>query len=612
MKRIACIAALFSVLLFALLWAGCAPPAPREEETFVRVVVVENGGPFTPERRVYDVARGEDLVLRLYAEEGYAFDRCDYPSYSVAEGESVCLLTLREVRYPVRVDIRFKHAVTTGNEEGVPDDGFRGVRYYPNGGTFAGEEVLWFEEPFSGGSHLRANTDTGEQVRRDGYTLLGWNTRADGSGEHVGLGSRVTVPEGERALLYAEWAPWTDAALFTWEETEGGAALISYTGEKAVGSLVLPARIGGKEVVRVAAGFAPALRAETLVLPPTLQAVEAGAFAAPQIGEIYLFDNIAQISDACFAGGEGIATVHINAARKPCFIEWTDNSFFAEGMDRLILNADKKKMVFFAGCSFSYGLDSPMVEYAFGGEYVVCNMGITGGTNATFQLDCITRYLGEGDVFIHAPEEMNPHQLLHTTSATTRMFQMVESNYDLLAMADLSGVEGFWDAFAESNALRDELTPGEYTDRNSHYNEYGDIDTLRPDSPPGSRFETKSVFRPDYVGPGTASLARLNEYYGRIEDKGARVFFSYAPANASAFSAAEYASRSWETFDAFIRGGLDARFPVISAVEDYILDGQYFFDTDYHLTVHGAQLRTQRLIDDIRVALAKEREGGQH
>ena len=283
-----------------------------------------------------------------------------------------------------------------------------------------------------------------------------------------------------------------------------------------------------------------------------------------------------------------------------------------EGMDRLILNADKKKMVFFAGCSFSYGLDSPMVEYAFGGEYVVCNMGITGGTNATFQLDCITRYLGEGDVFIHAPEEMNPHQLLHTTSATTRMFQMVESNYDLLALADLSGVEGFWDAFAESNALRDELTPGEYTDRNSHYNEYGDIDTLRPDSPPGSRFETKSVFRPDYVGPGTASLARLNEYYGRIEDKGARVFFSYAPANASAFSAAEYASRSWETFDAFIRGGLDARFPVISAVEDYILDGQYFFDTDYHLTVHGAQLRTQRLIDDIRVALAKEREGGQH
>ena len=66
MKKIACIAALLSVLLSALLWAGCAPPAPREEETFVRVVVVENGGPFTPERRVYDVARGEDLVLRLY------------------------------------------------------------------------------------------------------------------------------------------------------------------------------------------------------------------------------------------------------------------------------------------------------------------------------------------------------------------------------------------------------------------------------------------------------------------------------------------------------------------------------------------------------------------
>ena len=39
MKRIACIAALLSVLLSALLWAGCAPPAPREEETFVRIVI---------------------------------------------------------------------------------------------------------------------------------------------------------------------------------------------------------------------------------------------------------------------------------------------------------------------------------------------------------------------------------------------------------------------------------------------------------------------------------------------------------------------------------------------------------------------------------------------
>lgn len=608
MKRIFCTAMSLLILLSALCLAGCAGHGTNEKEGGVRVVIIDNGGPFIPERQVYDVVRGEDVVVRLYAEEGYSFDSCNYASYSVAEGEGVYLLTLLGVRYPLRLDIRFKHAVITGDEEEIPDDGFRGVRYYLNGGTFAGGDARWFEEPFAGTHHLRANTNIGTEVEREGYTLLGWNTQPDGSGEHVGLGSRVTVPEEERELLYAEWAAWTDESFFTYEVNEEGAVLTSYTGAKEIDSLVVPARIGGEEVVRLAEGFAPSLHAETLVLPPTLKAVEDGAFASQQISEIYLFDNIEQISDACFAGergAKGIKTVHINAVRKPHFIEWTDNSFFAEAMDRLILNADQKKMVFFAGCSFSYGLDSSMVEHAFGGEYVVCNMGITGGTNATFQLDCITRYLGDGDIFIHAPEEMNPHQLLYTTAANTRMFQMVESNYDLLAAADLSEVDHFWNAFDEANELRDELPPGEYTDFNPHYNQYGDINTLRPDSPPGSKFETDTLFKPEYIRPGTLSMSRLNKYYGRIEEKGASVFFSYAPANASAFSPEEAERRSWEDFDAIVRDGLEPRFPVISDVENYIFDGKYFFDTDYHLTVSGAQLRTQRLIEDIRVEIAR-------
>ena len=611
MKRALCIAMSAFILLSALLFAGCGEGGGEGAEDIVRVVVIDNGEPFTPEQSVYTVPRGEDLTLRLYADRGYAFDRCDYASYSVKEEEGACLLTLLGVRYPARVDIRMKSVPLWGGaDEEIPDDGFRGVRYYVNGGTLGGSDAAWFEEPFTGEFHLRANTDTGVgKVEREGHTLLGWNTRPDGSGEHIGLGSRVTVPEGERAVLYAEWAPWTDASLFAYETEEEGAVLTSYLGEKEVPSLVIPARIGGEEVVRIGQDFADSLHAETLVLPPTLKAVEENAFTLPQIGEIYLFDSISEISDGSFAvprGGERIKTVHVNAVRKPSFTTTTNNSYFAEVMDRLILNAEKKKMIFFAGCSFSYGLDSEMVEQAFGNEYVVCNMGVVGGTNATFQLDCMLPYLREGDVFVHAPEEMNPYQLLYDTSANTRMFMMVEGNYDLLALADLSKVSGFWDALRESNALRETLPPGEYTDFNPYYDPSGDINLPRPDSPPGSAFDGGALFKPEYIRDGTVSISRLNEYYGRMSEKGASVFFSYAPANGSAFTEQELQDRSWERFDAFIRDGLDPRFPVISDVRDYIFDGMYFFDTDYHLTERGAQLRTQRLIDDIRTQLERE------
>ena len=53
-----------------------------------------------------------------------------------------------------------------------------------------------------------------------------------------------------------------------------------------------------------------------------------------------------------------------------------------------------------------------------------------------------------------------------------------------------------------------------------------------------------------------------------------------------------------------MRNGLKAEHRVISEVEDYMMAGQYFFDTDYHLTDEGAVIRTEMLIGDIKAALA--------
>jgi hypothetical protein len=52
---------------------------------------------------------------------------------------------------------------------------------------------------------------------------------------------------------------------------------------------------------------------------------------------------------------------------------------------------------------------------------------------------------------------------------------------------------------------------------------------------------------------------------------------------------------------------LDA--PVISNFSDYILQGEYFYNSDYHPSTEGAILRTKKLVADLKAQLAKEAAG---
>ena len=74
---------------------------------------------------------------------------------------------------------------------------------HANGGTRldGGNPVEPIEIP-TPQTHFRLNTPIGTDLfARDGYTLIGWNTRPDGSGESVGLGSRIAWEDG--LTLYA-------------------------------------------------------------------------------------------------------------------------------------------------------------------------------------------------------------------------------------------------------------------------------------------------------------------------------------------------------------------------------------------------------------------------
>lgn len=556
----------------------------------VRVTLSE-GERYTATQYTQTVSRGEDVTFSLVIEDGYLIAACSYEDYSLNIDGDKTVLTLHNVMYPEFVSFDVADIDTS-------------IVYYLNGGAFLKEDngIDFFVEPYNLETHLRVNTALGLNIERENHILIGWNTRADGSGEHIGLGSRVTVQQGKLISLFAEWIPCVPEEFLAFEEREDGAYLTAYNGSNDIAWLAIPRIIGGKEIVGIAADFAKNLTCVNVAVSDNITAVENGAFKFCNIVDLYITDNLSAVTDYSFLHSK-ISTVHINAASKPRYLGTSELSYFTDVIDRLILLSGNKKMVFFSGCSMSYGLDSFMLDGEFE-EYEIIDLGTIGGSNAGFQFDILTKYMEEGDILIHAPEAMSDYQLMHNNDAEYRMFVLAESNYDLMSLADISKISGFFTEFSKYVKTRSGMKETEYSAVSTVHNIYGDNIKVRESE--GDKVYTTSYhycYRPDYVNERSASL--LNSYYSKLKDNGVRIMFSFAPINIKTFTESEMSSRIWQTFELNCRHYIGDAYGVeiISNAFNYIFPGFHFYDADYHLTNEGAAIRTRKLIEDLRGAI---------
>ena len=605
-KRLCC---LFAVLFLCIVCLQACNVTPETNKLHVSIV---DSVFFTADNPTATVDYGADYTVELTFRYGYEFDGCDYADYAVtSDASGKTLLTLHSVTRPSRVSVLAKKTVRAA----VSFDITCSIVYNYNGGTDidgqTGETISYHLT-----QHQRPNTDPAQTLRRNGYVLTGWNTLADGSGDHVGLGSRVTVANGGQITLYAEWAKSLDQDDLLYTSHGNEIVLTGYRGKGDVQPFVIPAEIDGKPVVEISGSFTTNMRcgtltSQTLVLPNTMRNVVSNAFLHSAFSEIYFFDNIAEIDERAFP--YNIGTWHINAFDPPCFQADNNSALFADNMDRLILNKDKKKLIMFSGCSFAYGVDSYLVNEVYGDEYVVFNMGMNGDINGAFQMEIIISYMGEGDIMVHAPEEMSPSQLMAIYFVNNIMFIMTEGNYDLLALADFSQNGGVLRAFFDYKSLKEDSEPCSYDDgRCVDFNMFGDYIEDRPydETTEAARDTTYSdnnyCFAPEMITD--RGMAKLVGYYDQIRSKGGNVYVSYAPVNGSARGGNEIVQKGHEFADKLSTVMQQYGYEIISNVDDYIWQGRYFFDSDYHLNDIGAALRTEQLLRDLAAVTGRSYE----
>ena len=617
---------------FSLLCAGCGITASSVTDAAqngraVRVVIEDNPQIRT-ESSVWSVPAGSDLQFVITPAERCIVKGTDYRDYSLDntdEGQYIC--TLHDVRYDTVVSVLTEENPYT-------------IRYEANGGTVIpsaaavpsgtamlsgtsvpssdmAESSAEFSYP---AAHLRVNTEQGTSLfEREGYILTGWNTAADGSGQHIGLGSRALVKRGEALTLFAEWAPCNEASDFLYEKGTNSVTITGFKGASVVNGdgrreIVIPSEIGGLPVTGIGEGAFRGADCGRVVLPPSIKVVSVHSFDNCSLRELVMFDGVTEITDYAFSGCENLRTIRINACVPPVY-SGSYYDTFPDKYDRLAGLSDDAKIVLFSGSSTRFGYDSAYLDDAFP-DYEIVNMGVFAYTNALPQLDLIRKNMKEGDILIHSPEfDAAKRQFCTTNAFDDKFFNMIESDYDLLAELDYKDYEGVLSAFTTFQKTRKGMEAKSYSvsaadfDEDGlqvsspSYNEYGDYIVYRPNSTDDApiydlplRYTAGSFPKDSYINP-------LNAVYDKFASDGIRVFFTYAPRNRAALSD-DSDSNALAELDAWLRGSLHAE--VISPIEDSLYPGRYLFGTDNHLSTDGVKIRSERLRRDLKEVLDDE------
>ena len=255
------------------------------------------------------------------------------------------------------------------------------------------------------------------------------------------------------------------------------------------------------------------------------------------------------------------------------------------------------KILLIGNSNLVFGIDSEMIEEEIG--MPVVNMGVHAGLGNAF-LDNMSRYfVNEGDIviFCHTEYEDDDKILNEELAWIT-----IENHYEpwkLIRGKDIWGMIkayptylkdciGLWIA-GEGNRRTGEAYTREFFD------EYGD--NIFP------RKEQQIEFREGQIKvPAINSICidRMNSLNKLIQEKGGTMLVAAYPIVGCEFTPPV---QEYEMFQEELEKQLHC--PVISDFTDYIIDEEYFFDSAYHLNEQGVKIRTEKLINDLRIWLAE-------
>lgn len=433
---------------------------------------------------------------------------------------------------------------------------------------------------------------------KEGFVPTGYSL----DGQYVGFGHKF-LANGEESVLEILWQEAESAESFTYSVTSDKIKIEKYIGNSD--KIYIPKTINGLPVVQIGEGAFDGCGASYIYIPSTVVNIADGAFSnCKKLSEITLFDSVQKISDKSFEGSL-VKTVNLHASTQP---KYTDSDLMFGKKYERFMTAENNRIILISGSSKHYGFDSDYADTLSGGKYTFVNYGTNAQMNVMFYLEAMANLANEGDIILLAPEQYGPYcdTVNGKRDMTALTFQGSESCYQLVSAVDASQYTGFFNAlnqYLSQRISRKDLT---YESRSYKLDEYGDCSVARKNyNSDGYRNGANGTF---YFKKDTIP-SEFAENFNRIlsiaSSRNIPAYLSFPPYNINACDPNTLNDASYDEYMADMEKTINAT--LVSDVRDYIIEGKYFYNTDYHLMEEGAKHHTEVTVRDIMTALDAER-----
>lgn len=259
-------------------------------------------------------------------------------------------------------------------------------------------------------------------------------------------------------------------------------------------------------------------------------------------------------------------------------------------------NTPGQRIIVISGSSAAFGIDSKIIEAELGIPCV--NFGLYAAFGLKCMLDLSLGSLHDGDIVIIAPELSS--QMYSDYVGYSYLLQALEGSPRMYARLGPDYTPGLLEALpahlAEKNRFATNGSPnpeGVYSA--AAFDEYGDIIYDRPANIMDTMVSADSLPEISEALVTDSFAQMINEYAAAASARGACVYFDFCPLNRLAV---ELANTDIQGFEYTLHKKLD--FPILSSLEDHIMDEGYFYDSNFHLNNAGAVYHSILLINNLK------------
>lgn len=469
------------------------------------------------------------------------------------------------------------------------------IEYDLNGGhTVKGSDTIRTDyKEYNDEIIFQASTiNLSSYATREGYVLESLNTKKDGSGTRIGIGSRIDnsfYTDGS-VTLYAQWKQYTVASQFAYQETADDIAIINYSSN--LEEVVIPAYINNKPVTSIKTNsFVNKTNVKSIIIPDTMKVIEDGAFVGMSgVASLTFFSSLENVSKDSF-DMPNLRTLHLNKNTNPLEINYEEDNLSRYRDAILNLDPAKKKVIFAGHSTIRINHDLTPLDEKWGDDYSFFIYGATAGIHGYLLLMSIADIIGPEDyVIIPVWPIMN-----YSTSRNISFFQY---DFDRLAVADYQIIKDFiWDSFVDYRlTCTDKVGVTAVLPEASNYARFDKYGMNLEDIPTEDENNRSPYNYDNYLDEyDSESFSYLNLFANEIAAPKANVLLTWNTYNQNNINDLS----SYESFEQRIRSGFQ-EFTFFDTQLENIYPGNYFNKNDFmHLSTTGTAVRVQRWLEQL-------------